>query len=414
MIGSAVKRIVRAVVSRSVSPPAPAPDLFDAIARDDMQALRARLSAGASPDAKRGDGVTPLTFAGSYHSAPAVRILLEYGANPDLPSSDNMLLEDYAQNNSEINALLHEARAARTGEAPNENSPIRSWVSSDLQDFLRDCDLLLPESGMDFLRSRLRSSHGEEGAREVENELANTNYRVLLEQVFGPESLGCSYLSADNRLIRSPMALGRYEVGFAKRRGFDLVDRLKNLYEVTDALLYKLLPDEYFTLPPKRICEIGGAWGATIKHLSERFHPEEYENYEPDRHYAEWTAERFGAKKMPVDGETLRGTATDSVDLMIANNVLIFVPPIKVWSYLREMRRVTRKDGIILFNAVLSDELNEGDLDHYLATNFPRRQIQIIPGDIIDRTLPESQFLRLPVPAENKYNKEYRVYKRIL
>jgi hypothetical protein len=84
-----------------------------------------------------------------------------------------------------------------------------------------------------------------------------------------------------------------------------------------------------------------------------------------------------------------------------------------VWSYMREMRRVIRKDGIILFNAVLSDELSEVDLDHYLNTYFPKRQIQMVPGDIVRRVFPEPDFVSLPVPEENKYNKEYRIYKRV-
>ena len=113
--------------------------------------------------------------------------------------------------------------------------------------------------------------------------------------------------------------------------------------------------------------------------------------------------------------ELLRGTDDNSIDLMIANNVLVFVPPIKVWSYMREMKRVIRKDGIILFNAVLSDELIEADLDNYLNNYFPKRQIQIVPGDIVKRTFPDTEFMALPVPEDNTYplRKEYRIYKRL-
>src|SRR5262249_52964324 len=154
-----------------------------------------------------------------------------------------------------------------------------------------------------------------------------THYRALFEQLFWPEALGCSYISPDGRMFRSPMALGKYDVDFAKRRNIDIPERFATMFETTDKLLWQLLPNEFFPEPPKRICEIGGAWGATIKHLTERFSPDVYYNYEPDRAYADWTSKRFGTTNMPVDGETLRGMDNDSIDLVIANNVLIFVPP---------------------------------------------------------------------------------------
>ena len=135
-------------------------------------------------------------------------------------------------------------------------------------------------------------------------------------------------------------------------------------------------------------------------------------NFEPDRHYAEWACRRFGAIRMPVDGETLQGIVDESIDLVVANNVFIFVPPLKVWSYLREMRRVVRRGGLIFFNAVLSDELSEQDLNMYLDEIFSKRTIQMVPGDLVKRTFPEASFV-FAIPTERKYNKEYRLYKRM-
>jgi len=77
------------------------------------------------------------------------------------------------------------------------------------------------------------------------------------------------------------------------------------------------------------------------------------------------------------------------------------------------MRRVVRRGGLIFFNAVLSDELSEQDLDMYLDEYFPKRTIQMVPGDLVKRTFPEASFVSLPIPTERKYNKEYRLYKRL-
>jgi hypothetical protein len=343
--------------------------------------------------------------------------------------SFDRLLEDYATCSAEaarpevaldaskariaaLEAALDAAKE-RLANLEADNGPIKSEIRHDLSVFLNTAALNLPAGGMEYLRTHLKNSLGDEQARDVEQQMASTNFKVLYEQLFASEAFAVTHLSSDCKTFRSPMSLGKDAVEFSKRNQVDLFEQGRNMYEITDKLLWKLLPHEVFTNHPRRICEIGGAWGATINHLTKRFSPDIYYNFEPDRHYAEWAAERFGVVKMPVDGETLQGVADDSIDLVVANNVLIFVPPIKIWSYLREMRRIVRNNGLIFFNAILSDELSEHDLDMYLNEYFPKRIIQIFPGDLIKRTFMEPSFVSLLIPAENKYSKEYRLYKRI-
>lgn len=391
-------------------------DIFAAVANGDEVGVRHAAMQGQDVNAKRNDGVTPLVLACSHHVVGVVAALLELGADPDLPTNDNTVPYDHAKGDLELEWLLHAARRRRGTRSQIRNietGPIKSGISFDLSEFLDTAELELPVGGMKYLRNHLEKSLGIEQAQDVERQLASTNFRVLYEQLFASEALGTAYLTSDCKTFRSPMSLGRYAVDLSRRKQFDLVEQSKNMYEITDELLWTLLPEELFTNRPKRICEIGGAWGATIKHFAERFSPDIYYNFEPDRHYAQWAAERFGTVTMAVDGETLRGVADDSIDLVLANNVLIFVPPIKVWSYLREMRRVIRKNGLIFFNALLSDELTEQDLDMYLNEYFPKRTIQIVPGDLIKRIFIEPSFVSMPIPTKNKYNKEYRLYKRI-
>ena len=391
-------------------------DIFAAIANGDEAGVRHAAMQGQDVNAQRNDGVTPLVLACSHHVVGVVAALLELGADPDLPTNDNTVPYDHAKGDLELEWLLHAARRRRgtRSQVRNiDNGPIKSGISFDLSEFLDTAELKLPVGGMKYLRNHLEKSLGIEQAQAVERQLASTNFRVLYEQLFASEALGAAYLTSDCKTFRSPMSLGRYAVDLSRRKQFDLVEQSKNMYEITDELLWTLLPEELFTNPPKRICEIGGAWGATIRHFTARFSPEVYYNFEPDRHYAEWACQRFGAIKMPVDGETLQGILDELIDLVVANNVFIFVPPLKVWSYLREMRRVIRRGGLIFFNAVLSDELSEQDLDMYLDEYFPRRTIQMVPGDLVKRIFPEASFVSLPIPAEKKYNKEYRLYKRM-
>ena len=384
--------------------------IFAAIARNDTVGIRRAVEAGASVNQKRSDGVTPLSLACDLKSYAAVQELLQLGADPDLPTSKNWLPRDYAQSDTELDRLLREASQCRGTKNANGSDvcTMRSLIFSDLADFLDNSELVLPEGGLKYLRKFWSEKLGEHSAQEFEHQLSKTKYRVLFEQLFAGEAVACSYLSPDGKAFRSPMALGMYETELCKRRGVDISEKTKRLFDLTDKLLWELLPNDFVPDPPKRICEIGGAWGATITHLKERFSPDVYYNYEPDRAYAQWTTERFGVTNMPVDGETLRGTESESIDLVVANNVFIFVPPVKVWSYLREMKRVVRKGGIILFNAVQSEQLSDEDLEHFLVTYFPKRALHIVPSDMITRVFHAPNFELLKVHA-----REYRVYRKV-
>jgi hypothetical protein len=375
--------------------------LFKAAQTGSEKEIRAAILAGADVNAAGECGVTPLILSASRGSADNVKALLSLGADASMATDEGYIALDFARGagNLEVeNALL--GRGSEFGSA---------GTVSDLDYFLDQAELKLPQKSWEWFQAHLLSELGEIRAAQVEDELKAGEYRILFEQLFGSEALACAHFSAKSSIVmRSPMALGAFDVEQAKRRKIDLVDQFKLKFEITDRFLRDILPDDIFWSPPRTVCEIGGAWGATIKHLTERFSIEEYHNYEPDRHYARFVAERFGAKKMPVDGETLQGTETDSMDLVLANNVLIFVPPMKIWSYLTEMRRVVKIGGLVLFNAIISDQLEEKDLRHYLDTCFPRRTFQLMPRDIIDRTFPTSHFELLKT-----VDREYLVFRRI-
>lgn len=382
-------RLVRARVSKSQA-------LFLAIERGDAEGARAALAAGAPANAASTKGVTALILAASLGQLAIARLLLEHGADPARCTADGCTAYDFARHRSDIaleDLLLRTQRSAAGAPGASEPQPCASGVCRDLGRFLDEAHLVLPRGGWEMLRRAMLDELGPSGSSAMEQALKDSGHRVLFEQLFALEAHATAHFAGGNFLaMRSPMALGSYDVKLAERRGLDLTALFAEKFEATDALLWKLLPDPVFRKPPQRACEIGGAWGATIAHVMRRFSIESYHNYEPDRHYAAWTAERFGAEAMPVDGETLSGTADDSVDLVIANNVLTFVPPIKVWSYLTEMRRVVRRDGIVLFNLVLSDQLDESDLRRYLDNYFPKRAIQIFPRDLLDRAFPSDRF----------------------
>ena len=391
--------------------PATLDDLIAAVIDGDVEGARRAILHGAPVNGRRADGVTALTVASSKELVDMVRTLLELGADPAVANNENLIAFDYARHQGNLtieNMLTAAERGERSPASLANASKCGCGTCRDLAAFLDHAKLDLPEAGWAHYKDKIRNAAGLEAAAKIEAQLEKTGYRALFEQLFGSEALACALPMAGNfTTIRSPMTLGSYETDYARRRGQDIVDNLKGNFDAADKFLRSLLPDEVFDAPPKRLCEIGGAWGGTIKHFVDRFEIEEYQNYEPDRHYADWATERFGVKNMPVDGETLRGTETNSMDLVIANNVFIIVPPLKIWSYLMEMRRVVRKSGLIVFNAIVSDQVSEQSCRDYLTGYFPRRTFQVVPRDFIDRTFVLPNFNLLKIEGA------FFIYKRV-
>jgi hypothetical protein len=268
--------------------------------------------------------------------------------------------------------------------------------------FLKRANLVLPQKGLQTLISRIRQEYTPEQAQEFEKRLEKTNYRELFEQLFSTEVVTLTYMPEKYPHYTSGMCLGKGDLERAERKGVDLHTLAKPKLDITNELLSRILPDSFFLSKPERICEVGGAWGATIKHLKERFQPVEYQNYEPDVDYSRWVEENLGAKAMPVDGETLSGTIDQSMDMVIANNVFIFLPVLKIWSYMQEMKRVVRKNGIILFNAVVSTHIDEAMMNNYLNSYFPKRTLGILPGDLIFKCFTPECFELLDI-VDNEY-----------
>lgn len=244
--------------------------------------------------------------------------------------------------------------------------------------------------------------------------LEKTGYARLLTRLFSEELLYT--VAVEPRTLRefSSFNRGTADMARAARAGVSVRDQAGAKITLAHKLLMTLLSDDDFDEPPTRVCEIGGAWGATITHLKKRYDIATYQNYEIDPAYARWAEKHLGAINMPVDGETLAGTDDGSMDLAIANNSLFFMPSIKVWSYLCEMSRVVRPGGLVVFNALLAEGLDAARLDGLLAEYFPRRSFAFVPEHFLRLAFPPEQFALVRKTADlGNPNVPYFVFKRL-
>ena len=324
----------------------------------------------------------------------------ENNRNSEEISRNNKILAKNAELSARLESLSkrYSNLLEKLNVITERNMELEKYVTNpDLEikfsKFLEESNVILPKKVFQKFFQKVEETHESEVVNTYKEHLEKTNHREIFEQLFSEELL---YTRSNNYSIRlkenTAFFQGSQRLETAKKKDVHLHQMMEKMLKITDNLLSRIIRDDDFQSSPKKILEIGGAWGATIKHLTERFHPIEYQNYEIDSAYAKWAEETFGAKPMPVDGETLSATEDQSMDLVIANNVLFFIPPIKVWNYLTEMGRVTANKGVIVFNAIVPDLFKEEQLEYYLRKFFPRRAFSFTPQKFIELSFPKIEF----------------------
>jgi SAM-dependent methyltransferase len=137
------------------------------------------------------------------------------------------------------------------------------------------------------------------------------------------------------------------------------------------------------------VCEIGTGTGRYLERVIGLAQPETYEVYETDRGWVEFLKSEYaglnGCKLIchPADGNTLRYTHTDSVDLVHAHGVFNYLPLLQTMEYLKECVRVCRSDGYIVFNCFFDRTFSSlSAVEDWLAG--PHRFPVVIPEKLLD------------------------------
>jgi SAM-dependent methyltransferase len=125
-----------------------------------------------------------------------------------------------------------------------------------------------------------------------------------------------------------------------------------------------------FGCPIERICEIGPGSGRYLEKVMERVQPGSYEIYETSSEWREWLVRRYGVTERVCDGRTLAESASCSVDLVHAHKVFGGgLPFLNSVSYFREMARVVRDGGWVVFDIMTEACFREEHLDAWFDAN---------------------------------------------
>ncbi len=117
------------------------------------------------------------------------------------------------------------------------------------------------------------------------------------------------------------------------------------------------------------VCEIGPGTGRYAELVISALHPAVYEMYETAADWLPHLRKLPAARIMPADGRTLSQTKPESVDLVHANKVFVYLPLVSTIRYLEEMARVVRPGGVMAFDIVTEDCMDEAVIKTWVANN---------------------------------------------
>jgi SAM-dependent methyltransferase len=140
-----------------------------------------------------------------------------------------------------------------------------------------------------------------------------------------------------------------------------------------DRVIHKMESLNLF-LGAKNICEIGTGTGMYLEKTIEKAPVQKYEVYETDQDWNKYLVLEYKTKIEHLiihnaDGISLYQTKSDTIDLVHAHAVFVYLPIINNYVYLKECVRVCKKDGYIVFDVISDDMFSEEAAKNWLNLN---------------------------------------------
>jgi SAM-dependent methyltransferase len=147
-------------------------------------------------------------------------------------------------------------------------------------------------------------------------------------------------------------------VAEAKSRGLTVmgyIEKRSNIVGDTATVINKINELGYFK-KSETILEIGAGTGRYIEVTNQIKIPyKNYIVYEIAKDWSKWLSENYNIIARDTDGNNLKHDKDNSVDLITAHGVFVYVPFLDAVRYYIEMARVVKPGGYIIFD-VLSEK----------------------------------------------------------
>ncbi len=132
----------------------------------------------------------------------------------------------------------------------------------------------------------------------------------------------------------------------------DYIDARQGISVTTASTIEGMQKLGVFKKPIETLVEIGPGTGRYLEKTIQLCSPNRCEVYETAAEWGRYIQNNYPVILQQTDGESLKATSSDSVDLIQAHKVLCSVPFLTVARYWEEMLRVARSGGYVVFDVV--------------------------------------------------------------
>jgi SAM-dependent methyltransferase len=146
----------------------------------------------------------------------------------------------------------------------------------------------------------------------------------------------------------------------------EYVERLWALEGNTQKVIDNMAACGAFNFIKPNIVEIGTGTGRYLEKVLQKSRPAKYESYETARDWAEWLESKYPIISHEVDGISLRKTPHHSADLVHAHGLFVYLPFLISYRYWKEIWRVVKEGGIVVFDIISEDCLDEAIVEKWL------------------------------------------------
>jgi hypothetical protein len=147
----------------------------------------------------------------------------------------------------------------------------------------------------------------------------------------------------------------------------EYVDVTYNVVGATQDTINQMVALGVFADGVNTVAEIGPGSGRYLEKVLRLCSPSHYEFYETAQPWSEYLLRSYGnVIARPTDGNSMRFTPDASVDLVQAHKVFVATPFLTTCSYWKEMIRVVRPAGHIVFDVVTETCMDPETLDLWL------------------------------------------------
>jgi ubiquinone/menaquinone biosynthesis C-methylase UbiE len=159
----------------------------------------------------------------------------------------------------------------------------------------------------------------------------------------------------------------------AKSKGLSVCDYVEQEWDQigeTQKVIDKMKDFGIFKNNNLKICEIGAGTGRYMEKVLEECKPASYESYETSEDWAKWLLKQYPIISHHSDGCSLLETKNNSIDLIHAHGVFVYIPFFDTARYFKEIDRVAKSGASIIFDCITEECLQNELLDSWVNSEY--------------------------------------------